>query len=318
MHCDKNEKIDLLIYCIIYNISIYLHTLYKHLYFQKMNSNDMIQIIKESVDDSYIKIKNESDIESIYNMFKHDKVIEEHNNDIEILYYIAVYYKTKNDTVNMIKYYKIAAENGCDASMNNLGIHFMDIDDTENMMKYYTMAIEKGNTAAMNNLGTYYHNLEDYENMMKYYVPAINDEITGAMLNMALYYEKLNDYDNMLKYHFMALDNGDYSQIKVVIEYYLDNDMTDEYFNLLAKYIKAPICQLEMKKILSNTLTRIVYINKMKTRIIETYNNVCPVCLSESSNNIKLMCKHVHCLTCLKSMIVAHDYKCSLCREMIC
>ena len=254
----------------------------------------LIQLL-ESLDYSYEELKNESDIELVYNMFKNNKPIE---------------------IMDDINHYDPAV-------LTYLGYYYFVQKDYDNMKKDYLMAINYGNTNAMNNLGYYYHKQKDYENMKKYYLMAINHGNNQAMNNLAVYYYEQKDYENMKKYYLMALDNDNNDKNEIIYsticKYYDGFYMVDKYFDFINKYIKHVYCTNEMRKILSDQYRFYFYTsyirNKRSTQ--SAYNNQCPICLDENGDKILLKCNHQMCLHCLKGLIETKSYVCPVCRHQI-
>ena len=167
----------------------------------------IIDCIK-SVDCSYVKINNESDLLIIYDLLKYN-VIGDKYNSIICFYYGFYYGKLIKDYDLMKKYYLMSID--CDNSdaMSNLAHHYQLIEKNYDLMKkYYLMAINCNNVHAMYHLAYYYQCIEkDYDLMKKYYLMAINCNNTHSMYNLAYYYQFMEkDYDSMKKYYLMVIN----------------------------------------------------------------------------------------------------------------
>jgi len=169
------------------------------------------------------------------------------------MYNIAEYYKSINNTENMIIYHSLAAEKGGYESAYELGSYYEEHDNTELMLKYYKIAADD-NIDACITLGKYYRN-NDKELMAQYYIKQIelnnynnynndnnndnnddnnDNDIVDIMNELGDYYREIKDDENMLKYYLMAIHNNDFHSIKYVGDYYKNNN---DNMNMLKYYL---------------------------------------------------------------------------------
>jgi len=183
----------------------------------------------------YIKIKNETSLTKIYNLFK-SNIFEESSTDIEYFYYGAYYQYTEKNYDLMKKYYLMAIQLNHSYAMNNLGYYYQYIEKNYDLMKkYYLMAIELNNSSAMTNLAYYYNIVEkNYDLMKKYYLMAIGINHSDAMYNLAQYYQWTEkNYDLMKKYYLMAIELNDSYAMHYLANYY---EYTEKNYDLMKKY----------------------------------------------------------------------------------
>lgn len=92
----------------------------------------------------YIKLKNEDQIITIYNLHKNDILLGDDYDDI-ILYHIGMYYE-KNKMYDLMKqYYLLAVDQDYDHAMYRLGNYYHDIEfNYELLKKYWLMGKENG------------------------------------------------------------------------------------------------------------------------------------------------------------------------------
>lgn len=144
----------------------------------------------------------DNDIKHIYDLY-HDGVIHE-NISINTMIYYGVYFETKNDHDNILKYYSLAIQKGSIDAMDNLASYYFRLEDWPNMTKYYLMAIENNYSASMNNLAKYYYNIDDYNNMIKYYLMAIDNGNSDAEEHLL---DALSDITIMEKFIQIQIHN---------------------------------------------------------------------------------------------------------------
>jgi len=219
--------------------------------------------------------------------------------DDEFYEYLGVYFHSKGDTKNMIKYYLMAIEKDNSNAMNNLGCYYEATCEDDNTIKYYCMAIEKGNSVAMNNLGKYYHNKGDTKNMIKCYLMAIEKGNSVAMNNLGKYYHNIGDNENTLKYYLMAIKNGNHSaksNLSIYLQRYINENI--EWIIKNAAYMEPNILKLTNHHI-STKNTPFKHTTKKEE---------CCVCYY-TTNMALLKCNHDVCFDC-----VIKINKCPLCR----
>ncbi|AYV79481.1 MAG: hypothetical protein Faunusvirus16_15 [Faunusvirus sp.] len=107
------------------------------------------------------------------------------------------------------------------------GIICRDSNDTENMIKYYKLAANFGHTGAIVKLGQYYHSKKMYDDMLLYYFKGVALNDSYSMVAIAEYYKFCHNYGNMIKYYMMAFDIGDVCAIKDLANHYFEQQDYD-------------------------------------------------------------------------------------------
>jgi hypothetical protein len=116
------------------------------------------------------------------------------------------YNEIENDSNTMIKYLKIASNDGCINAMKLLVKYYEEKSKFDLMEKYYLMAIDKGQTGMMIKFGDYHRNKKNYELMNKYYSMALELGDFFAYTGFAHYYHNINiDHEKMKKYYHDAI-----------------------------------------------------------------------------------------------------------------
>jgi predicted transcriptional regulator len=146
-------------------------------------------------------------------------------NNIDDMYYMAIYYECNRNYDIMKKYLLMAIDKGCVAAMKRMAHYYMYTENNSEMAnKYYFMIIINKNSDELNNLGHRFKIKKDYDRMRIYYLLAIEHGNTDAMINLSNYYKRRKDYDQMKKYLLMAIDKGCTSAMNILGMYYFENE----------------------------------------------------------------------------------------------
>lgn len=208
---------------------------------------DYIKNQIEKIGGVYVKINNDNNMETIYNLLKNDIVDDKATDSIVLCYYGVYYQYVKQDYDKMKKYYIMAIKNGNIIAMNNLGVYYCEVEKSyEKMKKYYLMAINNGYSIAMSNMGFHYEHFEiNYDKMKEYYLMAINNgggdniiynlhkyyenNVSEKTINDAIYFSnKYSYYKNIFNYiHEIII-----KQYNINIKY--NHNFINKYFNSFA------------------------------------------------------------------------------------
>ena len=182
----------------------------------------------------YIPISQES-LKNIYELLINDKKFKPIT-DIDMLY-TGVYWKIKNGSNKMVKYYLLASENI--GAVVNLAKHYRSTLDYDNAIKYYLITFSIISSKILNckiqisniddmtkycptatevghNLDYLMHNLmfcyiltSKFNDAIKCYFVGIEKGYDMPLNNLAYCYEELFKYDEAVKYYLMGIENGD-------------------------------------------------------------------------------------------------------------
>jgi class 3 adenylate cyclase/Tfp pilus assembly protein PilF len=116
---------------------------------------------------------------------------------------------------------QISDQKGIAASLNNIGLIFVNQGDYPKALDYYTRSLkideqigeEKGIAQSLNNIGIIYNNQGDYQKALDYYTQSlkikeqIGDQkgVAASLNNIGLIYEFQGDYPKALDYHNQSL-----------------------------------------------------------------------------------------------------------------
>ena len=228
----------------------------------------------KSLDCTYIKINDESDILIIHDLLRYN-IIGDKYNSIICLYYGLYYENLIKDYDLMKKYYLMAINYNNIYAMNNLA-HYYQFEEKHYDLakKYYLMAINNNHGIAMYNLGCYYQDIEENHDLMKkYYLMAADsgDDDGDSLNNLGYYYQYTKkDYDLMKKYYLMSINDNNVNAIHNLAHYYqyveINYDLMNKYYLMGAKN-NNDICFLKCLKFYNTTSQRHIFI------VIISYNN---------------------------------------------
>lgn len=172
----------------------------------------------ESQNYDYIKIKDETELDIIYNLYINDvfptvdlKLLKPH-----MLRRIGVYYKINEDYENMKKFYLLGIEKGDIDSNFNIGVYYFSIENYSDAIKYLEVSFKNNDMDAALILGciyldillskystcafelSYIENIDDMNhitNMKKYFNISFQKEIEieSIIKNVNLYLEEFYD-----------------------------------------------------------------------------------------------------------------------------
>lgn len=219
------------------------------LYYQNINEYDRMakyyKIVSNSEDygdledlKNYCKIMGSINFE-LYKYSKSDELeIDEETlgylkksskyNYCESFYELGNYYKQKNNTARMIKYFEEAInKNNDNRAMYELGKYYKSVNKNVSKLKYFAMAFKNNNFDVLYDLGMYYKDKKEYEQMVKYFKLAVEKtQCVKSMYELGQHYHKHIDKKSMDKYYKMGLeiepDNQDI--LCGYAYYYYDND----------------------------------------------------------------------------------------------
>lgn len=121
------------------------------------------------------------------------------HNDSELICQLAIQYKNKNDTQNMLKYLNMAAEKQNQKAYYELGLYYKINDDKDNAIKYFKLCSEKDEDYQK-------YVIQSLEQLSYYFPDEIEYKKKLAKYNSSchhwlfLHYANLNDYENMNQY----------------------------------------------------------------------------------------------------------------------
>lgn len=145
--------------------------------------------------------------DNLVEAMKYYKMAAEHRFGKAMNNLATIYHQKLKNYKEAEKYYKMAVNEGVDLAIINLGILYRDRKDFVNAIKYFKKSIKKGNVKATFNLALLYHDLMNFSKAKKYYLEAIKSGDVEAMFNLGLLYQDLKDLDNAEKYYSMASEN---------------------------------------------------------------------------------------------------------------
>ena len=235
---------------------------------------------------------------------------------------LGVYYEEIKNYDLMKHYYLMAIDNGCSFSIAPLAIYYKDIEiNHELMVKYFKMSIENGNIQHMDVLGNHYKEIQNYDLMKQYYLMAIDKGFHISMYNLANYYKYIEkDYDLMLNYYLMAINNNcNKSMVELAHYYYTtgNNELMRKYLLMTGEVGQFPY-EYEMFDDYAESIDKynLIVIEVLKETLEFTSNDDCIVCY-EKKDLYKLKCKnHSICFDCYYQIVFINmDKRCPYCRQ---
>jgi hypothetical protein len=233
------------------------------------------------------------------------------NNDVLSIYYLGLYYFSKNDFTNSIKYFKISYDMNAEIYNTQDIMYLMfcyeKMNNIDNMIKYRKIGMEKNTKEFCISQGNYYIENDDHENAFKYYTLVYNEykEFKEDMNIIEILIELcylLDDYDGLKKYCTIAynIDSTNF-ELSDMINNYIIKTKDYEF-----AYKHSKCLNNDTKKLLSNFITEYV----TNYGFIEVKREECCICLLETNLRPLLNCTHYTCTSCYKKIT-----ECPLCRE---
>lgn len=138
------------------------------------------------------------------------------NNDYALAHYALGKLYSNDDRINLPKnqklakkHYVMAANQGLNIAINDLGSMFLDDKDYKKAVEYFKLAASENNPQALSNLGTCYFNglgvTKNEETALKYYKLAASYKNGNALFNLGLYFCCCNDTKSAIQYFEEAL-----------------------------------------------------------------------------------------------------------------
>jgi hypothetical protein len=233
--------------------------------------------------------------------------------------YLAKYFRYFEYNIDeMLRLYNLAIENGSNEGAYSLSEYYKTINDSENVIKYLNISINNFNDQeSMIDIINYYSDKNDEVNCMKYadklieHNPIRGNYIKGKMYQrfkkyteMKLHYEY---FLNTLEPDLISLNNEELTytekQFLSIIKLYMDNDINIPYIqNILHKF-----------NISDSSILGHIQFKLNKIRIKEPLYSMIGSCNICFGDNIKLQLYdclgHYYCEECTINMD-----KCAICR----
>jgi tetratricopeptide (TPR) repeat protein len=175
---------------------------------------------------------------------KEDDNIEEYKTDANYYLGLAQDCKTKEDTIDALKFYKIFIARGTNKAIYFLATYYHEIENYDEAIKYYKMTIEQKNT---NTIKEYGITIRQPNTEAMFRLGHIYDKVVGDPYNASIYYKmssKNGDiyatYTLALHYHYVIKDyRKAIKYYKIVIDKTDKDNLDEEYDNFTKDYSDA-------------------------------------------------------------------------------
>ena len=117
---------------------------------------------------------------------------------------------------------QIGDQKGISASLNNIGLIYVNQGDYPKALSYYTRSLkideqigdQKGIAQSLNNIGIIYNNLGDYQMALEYFIKSLQIKedigdlkgVAASYNNIGIVYQDQGDYPKALEYHTKSLN----------------------------------------------------------------------------------------------------------------
>ena len=91
------------------------------------------------------------------------------------------------------------------------------------------------------------------------------------------------------------------------------------YFSSSESYFEYPVDSANLRSIIIipfKTLKNVLSIDQINNLEKCELESTCPICIEDTSNNIKLNCQHIFCNECIKTWLSKQSNACPICRKI--